>query len=51
MNRAPKPDPTRSTKFGQFLQEQHDLQHNFNLHQAHVLTLMQSTIQKLGPSV
>ena len=39
------------TKFGQFLREQCDLQHNFDLHHAHVLTLMQSTIPKHTASV
>ena len=39
------------TKFGQFLQEQRNLQRNFGLHHAHVLTLMQPTIPKYAASV
>ena len=31
------------TKFGQFLREQRDLQHNFDLCHAQALTLVQST--------
>ena len=39
------------TKFGQFLREQRDIQHNFDLHHVHVLTLMQPTIPKYAASV
>ena len=39
------------TKFGKFLREQCDTQHNNHLFHAQVLTLMQLTIQKHGPSV
>ena len=38
-------------RFGQFLQEQHDIQHNFNICHAQALTLMQSTIPKHVASV
>ena len=39
------------TKFGQFLREQHDVQHNFDLCHAQALTLMKSTILKHAASV
>ena len=39
------------TKFGQFLREQRDLQHNFDLCHAQALTLVQSTIPKHAASV
>ena len=39
------------TKFGQFLREQRDIQHNFDLCHAQALTLMQSTIPKHVASV
>jgi len=39
------------TKFGQFLREQHDLQHNFDLCHAQALTLVQSIVPKHATSV
>ena len=39
------------TKFGQFLREQLDIQHNFDQSHAQALTLMQSTIPKHASSV
>ena len=39
------------TKFGQFLREQCDIQHNFDLSHAQALALMQSTIPKHAASV
>ena len=39
------------TKFGQFLQDQHDLQHNFDLCHAQALTLVQSIVPKHATSV
>ena len=38
------------TKFGQFLREQCDIQHNFDLYNAQALTLMQSAILKYAAS-
>ena len=38
-------------RFGQFLREQRDIQHNFDLCHAQALTLMQSIIPKHAASV
>ena len=39
------------TKVGQFLREQRNIQHNFDLCHAQVLTLMQSTVPNHAASV